>query len=179
MRWLQEKLVDRGWLTVKHTNPLDIDTYLRRVMVPEAAVRLIQDDRPSIHPPQAEEILERSRAYGIAVFGTDEMTGRHGGHPVPADVEGTSATRGEGGGGASAKNDTKAVGVPATRPSARLVDFDDAEEEDGETKEERRARKKEEREQKLEKEELLSSQGPAADGLMRGELAIATLKSLL
>ena len=51
--------------------PLDVESYLRRVLVPEAAVRLIQNDQNCDYE-SAVTILNESRAYGAAVFGQDD-----------------------------------------------------------------------------------------------------------
>jgi hypothetical protein len=71
MAALKKTLVDVGIITAAKTQPLDVGTYLRRVLVPEAAVRLIQGDRKNCSTEEAMVILEESRAYGAAVFGQD------------------------------------------------------------------------------------------------------------
>lgn len=78
-------LIQRDPLILAHrTAPLDVSTYIRRVMVPEAAVALIMDDfngalsRPPINRVQATEILRESRAYGAAVFALDGTFGKDG-----------------------------------------------------------------------------------------------------
>ena len=69
MQWLNESLVEDSIITSNRTEPLDVQTFLRRVMVPEVAVRLIQSDRDGISRKAAIKILEASRTYGAAVFG--------------------------------------------------------------------------------------------------------------
>ncbi|EGU11330.1 Proteophosphoglycan ppg4 [Rhodotorula toruloides ATCC 204091] len=57
-------------LTAQRTHPLDINFYVRRVLVPECAVELIRHDfgYAQTTRERAEEIREDSRAYGKAVF---------------------------------------------------------------------------------------------------------------
>lgn len=47
---------------------MTVDVYLRRVLVPETAVRLIEVDQRCSRS-EALKILEESRDYGAAVFG--------------------------------------------------------------------------------------------------------------
>jgi hypothetical protein len=68
---LNSKLVLGGIVSANRTAPLDIDTYLRRVMVPETAVRLIQRDM-NCSWAQALDVLQESRDYGAALFGDVE-----------------------------------------------------------------------------------------------------------
>ncbi|BGP33302.1 hypothetical protein JCM10296v2_005098 [Rhodotorula toruloides] len=61
---------DMPLLTAQRTHPLDINFYVRRVLVPECAVELIRHDfgLAQTMRERAEEIREDSRAYGKAVF---------------------------------------------------------------------------------------------------------------
>lgn len=65
---LGAEMVDTHIISTRRTAPLDVDSYLRRVLVPEVAIRFIQDDRSGCSRSQAIEILAASRAYGLAVF---------------------------------------------------------------------------------------------------------------
>lgn len=60
-------------LTAQRTRPLDVDFYVRRVLIPECAVELIRHDYGFAQTTreQAEAIREDSRAYGKAVFPSD------------------------------------------------------------------------------------------------------------
>lgn len=49
--------------------PLDVPAFLRRVLVPEAAVALIAEDL-NISPEEAKQVKHDSSAFGRAVFGT-------------------------------------------------------------------------------------------------------------
>lgn len=71
---LMRKLVHPGIITSEHTAPLDLESYLRRVLVPEAAVRLIKLQQ-GCGISEAEIILRESRDYGAAVFGEDLIAG--------------------------------------------------------------------------------------------------------
>lgn len=77
-------MIQRDPLILAHrTAPLDVATYLRRVMVPEAAIALIIDDYSGapdgpIDRSRATEVLRESRAYGAAVFALDGTFGRDG-----------------------------------------------------------------------------------------------------
>ena len=77
-------LIQRDPLILPHrTAPLEVATYIRRVMVPEAAIALIMDDYGGspdgpIDRSQATEILRESRAYGAAVFALDGTFGKDG-----------------------------------------------------------------------------------------------------
>ncbi|BGP25745.1 hypothetical protein JCM10295v2_004680 [Rhodotorula toruloides] len=61
---------DMPLLTARRTHPLDVNYYVRRVLVPECAVELIRHDLGYAQTTRerAEEIREDSRAYGKAVF---------------------------------------------------------------------------------------------------------------
>ena len=54
-------------LTTAPIHPLKSSEFIRRVLVPEAAVLLIQEDR-DISRAQAIQTLEDSRRYGMVVF---------------------------------------------------------------------------------------------------------------
>ena len=77
-------MIQRDSLILAHlTAPLEMATYLRRVMVPEAAIALIMDDYSGapdgpIDRERATEVLRESRAYGAAVFALDGTFGRDG-----------------------------------------------------------------------------------------------------
>lgn len=68
MHVLTTELVSKGVLTESLSEPLDMEVYLRRVLVPETAIRLIQADQ-DCSASDALKILEESRDYGAAVFG--------------------------------------------------------------------------------------------------------------
>lgn len=72
-------------ITPDKTAPLDVPVYLRRVLVPETAIRLIQDDRGGCSEREAIRILEESRAYGVAVFGGE--SGSLPGEPKETKLE--------------------------------------------------------------------------------------------
>lgn len=72
---LNTEFVSRGPLNPQTAAPLDIEVYLRRVLVPETAVRLIEWDQRCTRS-KALEILEESREYGAAVYGDTELSER-------------------------------------------------------------------------------------------------------
>ncbi|GAA5864877.1 hypothetical protein JCM8547_009258 [Rhodosporidiobolus lusitaniae] len=55
-------------LTSHRTSPLPVDFYIRRVLVPESAISLIQRDRSLPTRGEAEVVMKLSRAYGMAWF---------------------------------------------------------------------------------------------------------------
>lgn len=124
METLTKELVSTGVLTTQHSAPLDVEVYLRRVLVPETAARLIQADQKCSFS-KALTILEESRDYGAAVFGDSETT--------------TSLQ---------------------------------------ESQYERGQRYKEERAEASQREDLLSSQGPEATALRRGQAVIDRLRKV-
>ncbi|KAK9895063.1 hypothetical protein P389DRAFT_172634 [Cystobasidium minutum MCA 4210] len=65
---LTAAFVSKGILTADIASPLTVEVYLRRVLVPETAVRLIQVDQRCPRS-KALTILADSRDYGAAVFG--------------------------------------------------------------------------------------------------------------
>ncbi|BGP09303.1 hypothetical protein JCM10049v2_005167 [Rhodotorula toruloides] len=71
---------DMPLLTAQRTHPLDINFYVRRVLVPECAVELIRHDfgLAQTTRERAEEIREDSRAYGKAVFPSEAEMGDDG-----------------------------------------------------------------------------------------------------
>lgn len=71
---LQTSLVKSAMVADHLVRPLDVDSYVRRVLVPEAAVCLIQTDQ-SCERSQAIAILEESRAYGLAVHSVQDELG--------------------------------------------------------------------------------------------------------
>jgi len=73
---LNSKLVLGGIVSANRTVPLDIETYLRRVMVPETATRLIQEDM-NCSWTHAFDVLQESRNYGAALFGDVENNPSH------------------------------------------------------------------------------------------------------
>jgi len=68
MHVLTTELMSKGILTQTQSDPFDVEFYLRRVLVPETAIRLIQADQ-NCSTADANKILEESRDYGAAVFG--------------------------------------------------------------------------------------------------------------
>lgn len=64
---LEEEFVQHNMISSSRIRPLNIDSYLRRVLVPEAATLLIQEDQQCDYDT-AVRILKDSRAYGAAVF---------------------------------------------------------------------------------------------------------------
>lgn len=67
---LEDEFVEHSMVSPSRIRPLDVESYLRRVLIPEAAVRLIQDDQQCDYT-SAVTILSESRAYGAAAFGHD------------------------------------------------------------------------------------------------------------
>lgn len=60
----------------QHVQPLTPDIFVRMVLGPEVALRLIAEDlRLSVSDSKVKETLEASREYGMAVFpaGEDEV----------------------------------------------------------------------------------------------------------
>ncbi|KAL7004489.1 hypothetical protein EMMF5_005970 [Cystobasidiomycetes sp. EMM_F5] len=72
MKWLNDAFVATSLLLADDVKPLDVQGYLRRVLVPEVAILLIQEDNSQPGVPcsrvRAVRILKKSRAYGSAVF---------------------------------------------------------------------------------------------------------------
>lgn len=64
---LEQEIVGLSLIIPSLIKPLDVESYIRRVLVPEAAVRLIQEDQQCEHDA-AVTILHESRAYGAAAF---------------------------------------------------------------------------------------------------------------
>jgi hypothetical protein len=60
-----------AYLQPDQIRPLDPQQFVRRVLVPEAAVRLVMEDR-KCGRDAAIEIVVESRLYGMAVNGLDE-----------------------------------------------------------------------------------------------------------
>ncbi|BGP17616.1 hypothetical protein JCM10213v2_005651 [Rhodosporidiobolus nylandii] len=63
-------------LSVTNAAPLDIDAYVRRVLVPECAISLIKTDQKLSTRDEAQRVLEESRAYGKARFGVVSLEER-------------------------------------------------------------------------------------------------------
>ena len=67
--WLNKHLVTEHIVTEQDAAPLDMRSYVRRVLVPEMAILLIIEDQgPDCGRNKAVRILKASRAYGAAVF---------------------------------------------------------------------------------------------------------------
>ena len=71
MLQLKKMYVDLHMLHERLLQPLGIDAYLRRVLVPETATHLIQADRQCSRK-EALRILKASRKYGVAVCRREE-----------------------------------------------------------------------------------------------------------
>ena len=65
MTTLRKMFADTSILTDKNTQPLGVDAFLRRVLVPETGVMLIQEDN-CISRKEAITVLKESRAFGLA-----------------------------------------------------------------------------------------------------------------
>ncbi|GAA5825185.1 hypothetical protein JCM11251_006134 [Rhodosporidiobolus azoricus] len=63
---------DRPILTPLRTAPLPVDYYLRRVLIPECAISLIQQDMDLATRSEAAKVMQDSRQYGRAVFGDED-----------------------------------------------------------------------------------------------------------
>jgi hypothetical protein len=66
-------LVDESPLSEEKTRPLDAQSYMRRVLLPEVATALIEVDM-KCGRDEALEILQESRQYGLAVFAIQDCT---------------------------------------------------------------------------------------------------------
>jgi len=71
MTRFKQIFVDTNILAERNSRPLGIDAFLRRVLVPEAAAALIQEDS-GFSRSDALKTLKASRSYGLAVCGLDE-----------------------------------------------------------------------------------------------------------
>lgn len=61
--------LDTSKLDTAQTAPLPTDIFIRRVLIPEVAIRLIAEDlNLSPKDPKVHSTLEDSRAYGVARF---------------------------------------------------------------------------------------------------------------
>lgn len=68
---LQITMVQSNVLTDHVARPIDVEGYLRRVLVPEAAVHLIQEDQ-GCDRNTAIEVLKESKPYGLAVHSVED-----------------------------------------------------------------------------------------------------------
>ena len=81
-------------LTPHRVEPLDVDFYVRRVLLPECAIELIRDDlggSATVSRERAEQTVQDSRGYGKAMFPDIGDGEERGMTQAPVDV-GDSAT---------------------------------------------------------------------------------------
>lgn len=70
-------ILDMMIIDTKETFPLPTEFFVRRVLIPEVAIRLIAEDlNRSINDPDVQKTLEDSRAYGVALFSELEPLGK-------------------------------------------------------------------------------------------------------
>lgn len=84
-------------LYAHRTAPLDVDFYIRRVLVPECALELIRDDlseHAETSREEALEVLEESRGYGKAMFPDTGGEDVRASTVQPVEVPVTSSARG-------------------------------------------------------------------------------------
>ena len=68
---LQITMVQSNILTDHLARPIDVEGYLRRILVPEAAVYLIQEDQ-DCDRKTAIEVMKESKPYGLAVHSVED-----------------------------------------------------------------------------------------------------------
>lgn len=68
---LQITMVQSSILTDHLARPMDVEGYLRRVLVPEAAICLIQEDQ-DCDRKTAIDVMEESKPYGLAVHSVED-----------------------------------------------------------------------------------------------------------
>lgn len=84
-------------LTPHRVEPLDVDFYVRRVLLPECAIELIRDDlggSATVSRDRAEQTVQNSRGYGKAMF-PDVGDGEERGMtqaPVNVDVDDSTSS---------------------------------------------------------------------------------------
>lgn len=82
-------------LTSHRVEPLDVDFYVRRVLLPECAIQLIRDDlggSATVSRERAEQTVQDSRGYGKAMFPDVGDGEERGMTQAPVDVEVDSST---------------------------------------------------------------------------------------